>query len=179
MTIPAIVFEYISKDSSDFDYNDLKSFFSQFGAVDSFDLKGKTSIVLFKSFFSANVCHKFLSNENNFKNNMKNSFTVRWFKLENDDHLLSDELRQKYTLISQQTLSSSSNNIAHKKLAMNQSPQPQQMQMMQNQFIPNMQMNMISNIGKLSTGNLNINYYPNQKLHDAHALAEQERPERQ
>ena len=95
---------------------------------------------------------------------MKNNFTVRWFKLENDDYLLSDELKQKYTLISQQNLSSSSNNITHKKLTMNQqqTQQQQQMQLMQNQFIPNMQMNMLTNISKLQTGNIGMNYYSNQ-----------------
>ena len=94
---------------------------------------------------------------------MKNNFTVRWFKLENDDYLLSDELKQKYTLISQQNLSSSSNNITHKKLTMNQqTPQQQQMHLMQNQFIPNMQMNIMTNISKLQTGNIGMNYYSNQ-----------------
>ena len=148
----------------------MKNFFSQFGTVDSFDLKNKTSIVLFKSFFSANVCREFLSNENNFKDNMKNNFAVRWFKLENDEYLLSDELKQKYTLISQQYSNSSSNNISHKKLTINQTPQQQQMQqMMQNQFIPNMQMNMnvIPNLSKMSSNNMSMNYYsnPNYMMH--------------
>ena len=148
----------------------MKNFFSQFGTVDSFDLKNKTSIVLFKSFFSANVCREFLSNENNFKDNMKNNFAVRWFKLENDEYLLSDELKQKYTLISQQYSNSSSNNISHKKLTINQTPQQQQMQqMMQNQFIPNMQMNMnvIPNLSKMPSNNMSMNYYsnPNYMMH--------------
>ena len=175
MTIPAIVFEYISKDSSDFDYNDLKSFFSQFGAVDSFDLKGKTSIVLFKSFFSANVCHKFLSNENNFKDNMKNSFTVRWFKLENDDHLLSDELRQKYTLISQQTLSSSSNNIAHNEPISAAATNANDAKSVHSQHADEHDIQYWQTVNRQFEHQL----LSQPKLHDAHALAEQERPERQ
>lgn len=48
--IPAIVFEYISKKDVDFEINDLKNFYSSFGEVVDFIIKGKLSIVLYKTF---------------------------------------------------------------------------------------------------------------------------------
>ena len=83
-TIPALFFEYLSQDSQDFEANDLKSFFIKFGEVCDFICKGKTSIVLYKHFIDAETCREFLMNENNFKENWKNNFSVRWFNYEKD-----------------------------------------------------------------------------------------------
>ena len=83
-TIPALFFEYLSQDSQDFEANDLKSFFIKFGEVCDFICKGKTSIVLYKHFIDAETCREFLMNENNFKENLKNNFSVRWFNYEKD-----------------------------------------------------------------------------------------------
>ena len=35
----------------DFEINDLKNFYQQFGEIEDFELNGKISVVLFKSFF--------------------------------------------------------------------------------------------------------------------------------
>ena len=94
--IPAIVFEYISKKDVDFEINDLKNFYSSFGEVVDFIIKGKLSIVLYKTFFAANACREFLLNENNFKDNMKNNFIVRWFDLEKDIYNLPDDMQEVF-----------------------------------------------------------------------------------
>ena len=100
VSIPSIVFEYLSKESPDFDESDLIFFFEQFGEVEEFILNGKVCVVLFKTFFSANTCREFLNNEHNFINNMKKDFSVRWFNLENDYKLINNETRNNYQQIS-------------------------------------------------------------------------------
>ena len=94
--IPAIVFEYISKKDVDFEINDLRNFYSSFGEVVDFIIKGKLSIVLYKTFFAANACREFLLNENNFKDNMKNNFLVRWFDLEKDIYNLPGDMQEVF-----------------------------------------------------------------------------------
>ena len=94
--IPAIVFEYISKKDADFEINDLKNFYSSFGEVVDFIIKGKLSIVLYKTFFAANACREFLLNENNFKDNMKNNFLVRWFDFEKDIYNLPGNMQEVF-----------------------------------------------------------------------------------
>ena len=96
VTIPSIVFEYLSKEDKDFEYKDLKNFYVQFGEIDEFELNGKISIVLFKSFFAANVCREFLSNEHNFKDNLKKDFKVKWFEIEKDSELIDQKLLEKF-----------------------------------------------------------------------------------
>ena len=100
ITIPALVFEYLSKDNIDFDTNDLKNFYEQFGEVEIHELNGKISIVLFKLFFVANTCKEFLQNEHNFKENMKKDFIVQWFDLEKNRNLISEETQKKFEEIS-------------------------------------------------------------------------------
>ena len=100
VSIPSIVFEYLSKESPDFDESDLIFFFEQFGEIEEFILNGKVCVVLFKTFFSANTCREFLNNEHNFINNMKKDFSVRWFNLENDYKLINNETRNNYQQIS-------------------------------------------------------------------------------
>ena len=99
VTLPAIVFEYLSKDNTDFEENDLRNFYEQFGEIQDFQLNGKISVVLFKLFFAANTCREFLQNEHNFKDNMKKDFNVRWFNLNEDSDLIPEEVRNKYEKI--------------------------------------------------------------------------------
>ena len=94
ITIPSLIFEYLSKEKMDFEINDLKSFFSNFGDIVDFSIKGKLSIVLFKTFFGAESCRVFLLNENNFKENMKKNFSVRWFNYEKDMNNLPLEMEK-------------------------------------------------------------------------------------
>ena len=99
VTIPSIVFEYLSKEDKDFEYKDLKNFYEQFGDIDEFELNGKISVVLFKSFFAANVCREFLSNEHNFKDNLKKDFKVKWFEIDKDSELIDQKLLEKFQKI--------------------------------------------------------------------------------
>ena len=96
ITIPSLIFEYLASENMDFEINDLKSFYSQFGEIVDFSIKGKLSIVLFKTFFAAECCREFLLNENNFKENMKKNFLVRWFDYEKDKHDLPSEMENLF-----------------------------------------------------------------------------------
>ena len=96
ITIPSLIFEYLSTESSNFEINDLKSFYSYFGEVVDFLIKEKLSIVLYKTFFGAESCRMFLLNENNFKENMKKNFSVRWFKYDKDMDLLPNEMEKAF-----------------------------------------------------------------------------------
>ena len=154
VTIPAIVFEYLSKDNTDFEANDLRNFYEQFGEIEDFELNGKISVVLFKLFFAANTCREFLQNEHNFKDNMKKDFRVRWFNLNEDYQLISDEAQIKYEEISnknsinlkQNNLNVFFNNVNNNNLMKN----------INNQEIINN--NSINNI------NINQNQYINQNI---------------
>ena len=99
ITIPSLIFEYLSNENMDFEVNDLKTFYSQFGDIVDFIIKDKLSIVLYKTFFSAECCKEFLSNENNFRDNMKKNFTIKWFKYEKDMNLLPPEMEQIFETI--------------------------------------------------------------------------------
>ena len=154
VTIPAIVFEYLSKDNTDFEANDLRNFYEQFGEIEDFELNGKISVVLFKLFFAANTCREFLQNEHNFKDNMKKDFRVRWFNLNEDYQLISEESQIKYEEISnknsinlkQNNLNVFFNNVNNNNLMKN----------INNQVIINN--NSINNI------NINQNQYINQNI---------------
>ena len=96
ITIPSLYLEYFTQENSDFDLNDLKSFYSQFGEVIEVIIKGKISIVLYKNFFDAEVCREFLLNEKNFKENMKKNSSVRWFDYEKDINILPPESKNLF-----------------------------------------------------------------------------------
>ena len=96
ITVPSLIFEYLSTENMDFEINDLKSFYSYFGEVIDFSIKGKLSIVLFKTFFGAESCRVFLLNENNFKDNMRKNFSVRWFDYEKDMNNLPPEMEKNF-----------------------------------------------------------------------------------
>ena len=96
ITIPSLYLEYFTQENSDFDLNDLKSFYSQFGEVIEVIIKGKISVVLYKNFFDAEVCREFLLNEKNFKENMKKNSSVRWFDYEKDINILPPEVKNLF-----------------------------------------------------------------------------------
>ena len=110
ITIPSIIFEYISNKDADFEINDLKNFYTSFGEVIDFIIKDKISIVLYKTFFSANACREFLLNENNFKENMKKNFSVRWFDYEKDMNTLPNDLQKIFKEIHNKNISNLNNN---------------------------------------------------------------------
>ncbi len=170
VTLPAIVFQYLSKDNTDFEANDLRNFYEQFGEIEDFELNGKISVVLFKLFFAANTCREFLQNEHNFKDNMKKDFMVRWFNLNEDSELIPEEVRGKYEHISQknsinlkQNISSISlNNMNNNNMIRNGNNMIQNNinlnnnYNIQNQYIqPNIMNNM--NINNMNINNMNIN----------------------
>ncbi len=170
VTLPAIVFEYLSKDNTDFEANDLRNFYEQFGEIEDFELNGKVSVVMFKLFFAANTCREFLQNEHNFKDNMKKDFMVRWFNLNEDSELIPEEVRGKYEHISQknsinlkQNISSISlNNMNNNNMIRNGNNMIQNNinlnnnYNIQNHYIqPNLMNNM--NINNMNINNMNIN----------------------
>ena len=99
ITIPSLLFEYLAIENADFEVNDLKTFYSKFGEVIDFAIKGKMSIVLYNTFFAAECCREFLFNENNFKENMKQNFSVRWFDHEKDMGYLPPEMENVFESI--------------------------------------------------------------------------------
>ena len=169
VTIPAIVFEYLSKDNTDFEANDLRNFYEQFGEIEDFELNGKVSVVMFKLFFAANTCREFLQNEHNFKDNMKKDFMVRWFNLNEDSELIPEELRCKYEQISQKNsvnlkqniLSISLNNMNNNMMRNGNNMIQNNINLnnnynIQNQYVqPNIMNNM--NINNMNINNMNIN----------------------
>lgn len=93
ISIPSIILEYLTSENEEFELEDLKQFFNNFGEVLNIVITDKKSIVLFKTFFIANICKEFLQTENNFKENMKNKFKVRWFDFEKDSELLMPKIK--------------------------------------------------------------------------------------
>jgi len=105
ITIPSLYFEYLSTENIDFEVNDLKTFYSYFGDIIDLVKKGKLSIVLYKTFYSADCCREFLLNQNNYKEEeMKKSFLVRWFDFEKDRHNLPSEMENKFESIHNRNL---------------------------------------------------------------------------
>ena len=91
ITIPSLIFEYLSEENIDFEINELKNFYSLFGEIIDFILKGKISIVLFKTFFSAERCRIYLLDNDNFKENKRNNFSIRWFDYDKDINIIPYE----------------------------------------------------------------------------------------
>ena len=91
ITIPSLIFEYLSEENIDFEINELKNFYSLFGEIIDFILKGKISIVLFKTFFSAERCRIYLLDNDNFKENKRNNFSIRWLDYDKDINIIPYE----------------------------------------------------------------------------------------
>ena len=93
ISIPSIVLEYLSTEDKHFELEDLKQFFNHFGEVLNIILLEKKCIVLFKTFFIANICKKFLQTEECYKENKQKDFSVRWFDYQKDHNLLLPEIK--------------------------------------------------------------------------------------
>ena len=142
ISIPSIILEFLSSEDKNFELEDLKQFFGHFGEVLNIILLEKKCIVLFKTFFIANICKEFLQTEECFKENMKNNFTVRWFDFENDHHLLLQEIKPLFEEIYKKNIINIKN-IEEKKLGNNQ----------------NYNSNANNNIGIRMNMNMNINNF--------------------
>ena len=80
--IPAIILEYIEQGTKkEFELENLKNFFNNFGEVLYIVIKEKKSIVLFKTFFIANICKEFLQNDKYSKNEKKKKFSNKMVRL--------------------------------------------------------------------------------------------------
>ena len=104
VTIPSIILEYISCDNLDFELDDLKQFYHHFGEVLNIVINGKQNIVLFKTFFSANICKIFLENKDYYRENMKQNFIVRWFDFNKDSNILPLEVKDIFQHINDKNI---------------------------------------------------------------------------
>jgi len=140
ISIPSIILEYLSSENEEFELEDLKQFFNNFGEVLNIVIIDKKTIVLFKTFFIANICKEFLQSENNFKENMKNKFKVRWFDFEKDNELLMPKIKPIF-------------NEIHNKNIINLKP------ISTDNKSPNIQDSTNNNIGIKMNMNMNINNF--------------------
>ena len=120
VTIPSIILEYLSQENEVFDLQDQKQFFDHFGEVLNIIIKEKKIIVLYKTFFIAYICKKFLENENYYKDNKKENFKVRWFDFEKDEKLLAEEIRPVYKEYHKKNIKNLKPNISENKTVNNQ-----------------------------------------------------------
>jgi len=183
ISIPSIILEFISLDKIDqtkvYDLENLKNFMNNFGEVLNIVILGKKAIVLFKTFFIANICKKFFEKEK------EKHFQVRWFNFETDSILLREDIRLLFEKIHNKNIinirsemkdnnynmfnNNANNNIGIKmnmnmninnfniNTTMNPSGQPQ------NHLFPNMAMGNI-NIGMNNLNNLQQQYFQMQQL---------------
>ena len=105
--VPAIILEFIDSDNSGnkkkFGLENLKNFFNNFGEVLNIVNEEKI-IVLFKTFFIANICKEFLEKEKHFHEGKKDCFKVRWFDFQKDNYLLIDEIKIHFERIYNQNI---------------------------------------------------------------------------
>ena len=145
VSIPSIILEYKINDNLNFNAEDLKQLYSHFGKVLFISPIGKQNIVLFQSFFSAYICKIFLENKDNYKNNLYNNFSVRWFDLNRDIYLLPNKLKEIFANISNRNLMKmniNSNNVINRGVKMD------------NNLNSNINLNMNNNT--INDGNNNI-----------------------
>lgn len=164
ITIPALYFEFISQESLDFDYNDLKTYYSQFGEVIDFIIKGKNSVVLFKNFQSAEICRHFVLNGNNYKElNNKKNFSIRWFDFDKDEGMLSPEMATMFEKIHNKNLSNIMDNSKTKNLNLNNNGNKNRINDTINININNNSNNSINNnLNQSNQNQINLNANPNQ-----------------
>ena len=101
ISIPSIILEYIPEEKEKekeetpalFELENLKNFFNNFGEVLNIVIAGKKVIVLFKTFFIANICKGFLEREKHFHEGKKAFFNVRWFDFLKDSDLLIENIK--------------------------------------------------------------------------------------
>ena len=92
--IPSIILEIVNlsgEPTAGLDLENLKNFFDNFGEVLNIVNLEKKVIILFKTFFNALICKKFLEKEQQIKEDKKSFIKVRWFDFENDSNLLARE----------------------------------------------------------------------------------------
>ena len=108
VSIPSIILEYIHQNNEEnpgiFDLENLKSFFNNFGEVLNIVISDKKVIVLFKTFFIANICKEFLERQKHFYPGKKDSFKVRWFDFQKDSDLLIENLKRLFGEIYNQNI---------------------------------------------------------------------------
>ena len=149
ITIPSILLEYTSPDNLDFELDDLKQFYNHFGEVLNIVIKVKQCIVLFKTFFSAQICKIFLEKKEYYRDNMNNNFIVRWFDINKESHILPPESKELFQQINEKNIKQNIlnnkmlNNINNNNIAINMNL--------------NMEMNNINNINNINN-NVNINH---------------------
>ena len=119
ISIPSIVLEYLSTEDKCFELEDLKQFFNHFGEVLNIILLEKKCIVLFKTFFIAEICKAFLQTDEYYKENKKKNFSIRWFDYEKDQNLLLPEIKPLFEDIYKKNIINIKN-IDNKKLMNNQ-----------------------------------------------------------
>ena len=154
ISIPSIIFEYISNKEANFEINDLKNFYTSFGEVIDFVIKDKKSIVLYKTFFAANACREFILNENNYKENMKNNFSVRWFDYEKDLSILPMEMQKLFKDIYNQNINNLKNNDINKNINKNKITNSNEYQINNINLDNNININ---NQNFINNNNININ----------------------
>ena len=110
INVPSIIFEYLPEDDITFELSDLTQFYKHFGEVDYIKIDRKENIVLFRNFFSANICMEFLKRDCNYINNMKGNFNVRWFDIESDIKKLPPEVENLYRNIINNNIANIRNN---------------------------------------------------------------------
>ena len=120
VTIPCIILENISKENENFELEDQKQFFNHFGEVLNIIITDKKSIVLFKTFFIANICKGFLQNENIYKDNKMENFNVRWFDFEKDENLLLQEIKPLFEDLHKKNIKNLKQNSSENKTINNQ-----------------------------------------------------------
>ena len=120
ITIPSIILDYLSQENEAFDLDDLKQFFDHFGEVLNIIIKEKKILVLFKTFFIANICKNFLENEKIYKDNKKENFKVRWFDFEKDENLLAETIRHVYVDFHNKNIINLKQNTSENKTVNNQ-----------------------------------------------------------
>ena len=105
ITIPSILLENCLQENAEYEISDFKSFFSLFGEIVDITVKGKIIIVLYNTFFDADNCYKYLLDETNTKEGMKNNFTARWFNYEKDMKYLTPEMENNFEKINKENAS--------------------------------------------------------------------------
>ena len=167
ISIPSIIFEYKSPDNLDFEIDDLKQFYNHFGEVLNIVIKGKQSIVLFKTFFSAAICKIYLENKENYKENMNNNFTVRWFDFEKDGITLPPEAKPLFHKIKEENIMKEKQNIIN-----NQTINANNIGINMNLNIPINNLNVNGNINPLTPNQNMMEFNPNlqylQNIHTGH-----------
>ena len=147
ISIPSIILEYTNPENNEenpaeFELENLKNFFNNFGEVLNIVNAGKKVIVLFKTFFIANICKQFLEKEKHFHEGKKAFFNVRWFDFLKDSDLLIENIKSIFEQI-------------YNKNIVNIKPQMKEM----NNSYKNSNNNMNNNIGIKMNMNMNINNF--------------------